>query len=52
MPADADRRTAVDLANVSSDPETWKVLKKQVRAANDGFWLQFKFKHSSARPLP
>lgn len=37
MPAEADRRTSVDLANVRSDPETWKVLKKQVHAANDGF---------------
>lgn len=37
MPAEADRKTSVDLANVRSDPETWKVLKKQVHATNDGF---------------
>lgn len=51
-PANADRRTSVDLANVSSDPETWEVSKKQVCAANDRFWLQFQFKHNSAHPLP
>lgn len=37
MPAEADRRTSVDLANVRSDPETQKVLKKQDHATNDGF---------------
>lgn len=51
-PANADRRTSVDLANVSSDPETWEVSKKQVCVANDGFWLQFQFQHNSAHPLP
>lgn len=52
MPAEADRRTSVDLANVRADPETWRVLKKQVHATDDGFWLQFTFKRSSARPSP
>lgn len=37
MPAEDDRRTSVDLANVRSDPETRKVLKKQDHATNDGF---------------
>lgn len=37
MPAQADRRTSVDLANVRSDPETRKAFKKQDHATNDGF---------------
>lgn len=37
MPAKADRKTSVDLANVRSDPEIWKLLKMQVHATNDGF---------------
>lgn len=49
MPAEADRRTSVDLGNVSFDPETWKVFKKQDHATNDGFQLQFTFKCSSAQ---
>ena len=52
MPAEADRRTSVGLANVRSDPETWKVLKKQVHATNVGFQLQFTFRRSSAHPSP
>lgn len=52
MPAKADRKTSVDLANVRSDPEIWKLLKMQVHATNDGFQSQFVFKLSSAHPSP